>query len=270
MRFGRTISLLALAALLVGAASPAFAQRDTRPEERPQIEKSEHHDERDDRSDDGRLPKGTPGTTCELVWEGDQINGVLLSNDTGKTIPVGTVITVYIQPGNIQKQFKVTADWHAGTVVDVTIDVGAIQSIAACSIKVKPERNSKELPQPSEKARWYDGHEVAFGCSVGWDGTVEPNQLYVQMWNDSDVAIPAGTKLVFVLPSGEWMTYVLETDWAPKTAFRLPLTYSSERADYYSGFNSRVCTYTKVETGDLGPAVEEQGPVPGIDPAKVP
>ena len=68
-----------------------------------------------------------------------------------------------------------------------------------------------------------------------------------------------------------WMTCVLEQDWLPGEVFKLPLPYSNERGDFYGHLPSgQKCTVTKVETSETGPAVEEQGPVPPIDPSKVP
>lgn len=272
----KRFSLALMAAVVVAGATPAFSQtRDTRPTEpdRPTIERGEKgsSEERADPAQPGRLPKGTPGTACELAWDGDQISGVLLTNDTGKMIPVGTVITVYIQPGNIQKQYKVTANWHPGTVVDIAVDVGSVTSIAACSMKVQPDR-SGQLPQPEEETPWYLKGEVSFYCFVNWHWNPPPARPFILFENDGDVMIPAGTKIVFMLPLGEAMTYVLEEDWFPGQSLELPMNYSHEMQDFYIQHDKehQACTYEKVETGDTGPAVEEQGPVPGIDPAKVP
>lgn len=272
----RRFSLALMAAVVVAGATPAFSQtRDTRPTEpdRPTIEQGEKggSEERVDPAQPGKLPKGSPGMLCELTWDDNEIVGVLVTNDTGKLIPAGTMVTVYVQPGGIQKQYKVTADWHPGQALDIAIDIGGVQSIAACSIKLKPERNSNELPQPAEDTPWYLSGKVEFSCSVNWNSSVAPAQLYIGLMNRGNVTIPKGTKIVFVLPSGEWMTYVLEKDWLPGEVFTLPLAYSNERGDFYGHKPSgQKCTYTKVETGELGPAVEEQGPVPQIDPSKVP
>jgi len=268
MRFTKAISLLALAALLAGSASPAFAQRDTRPEDRPQIETSEDHDERDDRPDVGRLPKGTAGTECELVWDGDQISGVLLSNDTGKTIPVGTVITVYIQPGNIQKQFKVTVDWHAGTEVDIANDFGGVSSIATCSMKVQPERaESRGLPQPEGELPWYEQGPLAFRCLAPW--VISENSVMVGLFNDGAAVIPAGTKIIFQLPDGQWYTVILEEDWQRNTEILVKIHYTDALKEIKPG-TWPGCPYVKVESGYNGPGVEEQGLVPKIDPSKIP
>lgn len=264
----KSISLLALGAI-IAFATPAFAQRDTRPDpDRPKIERP-GNDERAEVNTD-RLRESSPGMACELTWDGNLISGVVVKNDTGKTIKAGSVVTVYIQPGNIEKQYKVVADWYSGTEMDIAIDVGGVDSIAACSIRIKPDRADKGLPQPAEETPWYLQGDVEFDCHIRWKSTgpTTPAQLYVQFYNTGDVTIPAGTKIVFVLPSGERMTLVTDKDWPPNTTFQLDLAYSNERGDFYN--ESRSCTYTKVETGDFGPAVEEQGTVPKIDPGKIP
>lgn len=98
----KSISLLALGAI-IALATPAFAQRDTRPApDRPKIERP-GTDERAEVNTD-RLRERTPGMACELTWDGNLISGVVVKNDTGKTITAGTVVTVYIQPGNIETQ----------------------------------------------------------------------------------------------------------------------------------------------------------------------
>jgi len=268
MRLNTTLTLLALAAAV--AATPAFAQRDTRPDpDKPRIERQDHQEERADNTE--RLRKSSPGMACELTWDGNLISGVIVKNDTGKTIKAGTVVTVYIQPGNIEKQYKVTADWPSGTEMDISIDVGGVESIAACAIRIKPERADKGLPQPTEETPWYLTGEVGFGCHLAWrsKGFDKPAELYIMFRNTGDVTIPAGTKIVFVLPSGEWMTYIVPKDWPPYGTLDLPLTYSNERGDFYNA-SGQTCTYTKVETGEVAPSVEEQGPVPKIDPSKIP
>ncbi|KQW78223.1 hypothetical protein ASC89_15650 [Devosia sp. Root413D1] len=272
----KRFSLALMAAVVVAGATPAFSQtRDTRPTEpdRPTIEQGEKggSEERADRAQPGRLPKGTPGTECKLAWDGDQISGVLLTNDTGKMIPVGTVITVYIQPGNIQKQYKVTADWHPGTVVDIAIDVGSVTSIAACSMKVQPDR-SGQLPQPEPEKPWYMQGEVSFYCTVVWRWDPPPGRPFVSFKNDGDVMIPAGTTITYMLPLGEAVSYVLEKDWHPGQYLEVAMHYSLEMQEFYIIHDKehQACSNETVVTGDYGPAVEEQGPVPGIDPAKVP
>lgn len=272
----KRFSLALMAAVVVAGAAPAFSQtRDTRPTEpdRPTIEQKEKDssEERADPAQPGRLPKGSPGMLCKLTWDDDEIVGVLVTNDTGKLIPAGTIVTVYVQPGGIQKQYKVTADWYPGQAMDIAIDIGGVDAIAACSIKLKPERDSKQLPQPAEDTPWYLAGKVEFKCAVNWNNSVEPAQLYIGLQNSGNVTIPKGTKIVFVLPSGEWMTYELKKDWLPGEVFKLPLPYSNERGDFYGHLPSgQKCTFTKVETGETGPAVEEQGSVPQIDPSKVP
>lgn len=255
------LGLLAATAIFL-ATTPSLAQtRDDRPSYRPQHE--QHESDRDEKADEGRLPKGTAGTLCDFTWDDGKVTGVVLTNDTGKVIPAGTVITVHVQPGNIHKQYKVTSDWHSGQTIEVPVNVGGVASIAACSMKVRPERAQKPgRIQLDREVPWYEQGIITFRCiDVGEFGSV-------RLFNDGAAAIPAGTKIIFQLPDGQWYTYVLKDDWEVNTDLLVNVQLTDELKSIGPG-EWPGCPYVKVETGYSGPGLKEQNPLL-IDPSRIP
>ena len=112
-------SLALMAAVVVVGAAPAFSQtRDTRPEQpdRPTTEPqrpsvgSDRQGDGDSQVSDGpiverSLPASPPGFECLIAADGTSLEYAYVVNNTGKTIPHGTMITWYVQPGNIVKHY---------------------------------------------------------------------------------------------------------------------------------------------------------------------
>lgn len=272
----KRFSLALMAAVVVAGATPAFSQtRDTRPTEpdRPTIEQGEKGGGGSDRAEPervNRLPQPSPGTACEAHADGNGFWEVTVTNETGKTIPAGTVLTLYLQPGNVQKTFKLETDWYSGTGIDVTVKAGEFELGARCVVKVMPKRadtGGRGLPQPEGEVPWYAQGPATFRCIELH--VITDDAVVVRLFNDGATAIPAGTKIVFQLPDGQWYTLVLEEDWEVNTDMSVHITYTEALekiwTDKWPG-----CPYVKVETGYNGPAVDEQGSVPQVDPSKVP
>lgn len=148
MILSRTILLLAVSAMLATATSPAFAQhRDSRGEtEQPHIENGEGDGEID-KPAVARLPRGAEGTSCVADSLDLSVGfGVNLENETGKVIPKGTVITLYVQPGNIQRLLELNFDWKPGAHLSYTFfgDYSDLSLPMECSFKLSPGRGPAE------------------------------------------------------------------------------------------------------------------------------
>jgi len=137
----KRFSLALMAAVVVAGATPAFSQtRDTRPTEpdRPRIDRSDHDGSSGDADEPEATtaPRITAGIGCMVDQrDGDKLEAKLV-NATGKAIPAGTVITVYIQPGNIQQHYKLPKDWGPGFALRVSLDANDVQLPAFCSVRV--------------------------------------------------------------------------------------------------------------------------------------
>jgi len=129
-----------MAAVVVAGATPAFSQtRDTRPEpERPTVDRSDNDSSSGDadQSEATSSPRITPGISCIVdIRDGGKLEAKLV-NSTGKMIPAGTIITVYIQPGNIQQHYKLQKDWGPGFSLRVSLDANEVSLPAFCSVRV--------------------------------------------------------------------------------------------------------------------------------------
>jgi hypothetical protein len=143
----RALFTAATAAILVAGLSPAFAQTRTDPiPDRPRTEKGEGDGEVQ-KPIRAKLPRGAEGTTC--VADSLDLSagfGVALENETGKIIPKGTVITLYVQPGNIQRLLEVNADWKPGGKLSYTFfgDYSDLSLPMKCAFKLSPGRGNDE------------------------------------------------------------------------------------------------------------------------------
>jgi hypothetical protein len=271
----KRFSLALMAAALVVGTTPAFSQtRDTRPTEpdRPTTEQGEKDssEERADPAQSRRLPKATPGTDCEAHADGNGAWEVTVANESGNTLAAGTVLTLYLQPGNVQKTFKLETDWYPGTEIDVTVKAGDFELGARCVVKIMPKRADTGKPGLGG-VPWYAQGPVGFTC-LGLT-VYSPDHAYITLVNDYAVVIPAGTKIVFQLPDGQWYVYILEEDWGLNVPLKVSVHLSEGLEQTFIDWQADDgprCAYTKVETGYSGPAVEEQGSVPQIDPSKLP
>lgn len=220
MTLARIITRLAAAALLVGAASSAFA-RDTRADTEPTRIEHGGGDSEVDNPVMAKLPRGAEGTSC-VVGNLNGVEGfyVALENETGKVIPKGTVITLYVQPGNIQKLLKLNFDWKPG--VDLSYDFFGDASLvlpAECSFKLSPGRGPAEpkfkVPAEDSPVPLPPGDDdlvpdpADFACWVEVD---ENGLRTVHLKNISDTAYPPGTTIAVTFDNGKtfhatWVGY---------------------------------------------------------------
>lgn len=133
-----TLSLVGLTTILAIGAAPGFGQdtRDTRPTTRPTMSHDTSSHEEEAPPDEGRLPDSPRGFGCLIERDGHGI--AYATNDSGKTVPAGTVLTWYAQPGNVQKTFKLAKDWKPGDKLPIPVAAGEIPHPGTCSIKLSP------------------------------------------------------------------------------------------------------------------------------------
>ena len=211
----------ATAAIVVAGLSPAFAQtRDTRPlPERPPVESSQHDDDTEPQ-DKPRLPKSSAGVDC--LVDGKNSAWVVVTNDTGATIPAGSTVTIYVQPGNIQKLYKLNKPLKAGAQTLVELDADVARP-AFCSVKVSPGRaadgpsitpTGKGTEQELRKLRLGFHETLGLTCvTYWWHGN---NETGIGFTNTSDKVIPKGTVFTFIIqPSGQTGTWTLYYDMEP-------------------------------------------------------
>ncbi|WP_156387386.1 hypothetical protein [Devosia sp. Root105] len=246
----KRFSIAALATILVAGAAPAFAQdtRDTRPQQgRPIIE---HGDEGGGSVEPGqkqRLPKSTEGVRC-LVKEGHGGPEILAVNGTGQVIPAGTVVTFYMQPGNVQKLFKLTDDWAPGQSLAIPVKLAELPDDAECSLKLKsspepempaddPVPAAEPEPEPEDQPAgqdwvppegWVSIQSDQFSCKVydhqyAWEPT--PSILFFA--NTSGGTLPAGTKVIITMPDGSIEEFTLGSPYPPGGEFTIELPAGS-------------------------------------------
>lgn len=234
MRMNTTISILALGAVVAAFVSPALAQRDTRPETRPTIEKGDGDSDRP--VIELRLPKSTRGMQCEIGGTRNGIAYVEVVNDTGKTIKAGSTVTIYTQPGNVQKSFVVEKDWKPGQKLDVPLKGVTLAADAECAVRVSPPKRVEtpdtptepetppeepEAPAPLEPPVPDLGgvNEYETGDTGPMPGFDDPNMVVsanceviafsqVSINNSGNVPWPKGTHIKVTFPNGQ----VLEFD----------------------------------------------------------
>lgn len=147
----RTISFLALAAVIAVSAAPAFA-RDTRLEtDRPTLEHPGGGDSDRGTDIEARLPKSSKGMRCHVGETRNGIAYVEVVNDTGKTIPAGSTVTIYTQPGNVQKLFTVHKDWQRGQTLDVPLKGVKFAEDETCAVRVSVKKPVSDQPQTPDE-----------------------------------------------------------------------------------------------------------------------
>jgi hypothetical protein len=134
MILNRMVSILALSALLATSFTPAIAG-DTRADP-PRIEQRGDRGA-DDKSVKWKLPKPTRGISCTSFSEG--LLFVKLTNGTGTTIPAGTELTLYVDPGEKVMHVTLEYDWLPGATVNYGISADVDLEIV-CSARVKTDR----------------------------------------------------------------------------------------------------------------------------------
>jgi hypothetical protein len=133
MKLLKVISILALAGIL--ATSPALAQTRDGRDDQPQVNNgSDHGSTAGDEVVKWKLPKSTRGITCTPLEDG--ILYAKLTNGTGATIPAGSVVTLYIDPGEQVRHITLKYDWLPGATLKIGVSDNLDLEIA-CSAKVK-------------------------------------------------------------------------------------------------------------------------------------
>lgn len=237
----KRLSIVAMAAVLAAGAVPALAQTRTDPEpDRPRIEKGDGGGSETARNDEGRLPKSTAGVRC-LVKEGHGGPEILAVNGTGKVIPAGTVVTLYMQPGNVEKLFKLTEDWAPGQSLAVPVKLAELPEDAECSLKLKsspepemPADDPAEEPEPEDQPAeeeewvppegWVSIQSDQFSCKV-YDNQYawEPTPSFLFFVNTSGDTLPAGTKVIITMPDGSIEEFALPSPYPPGGEFKIEL-----------------------------------------------
>jgi len=227
----KRFSIAALATILVAGAAPAFAQdtRDTRPQQgRPIIEQGDEGGGSVEPEQKQRLPKSTEGVRC-LVKEGHGGPEILAVNGTGKVIPAGTVVTLYLQPGNIQKLFKLETDWQPGQSIGIPVKLADLPEGADCAVKLadaaeqQPVADEPNTPNGGEDEPDYSSEQLPghrdpaivdeVSCTVF--GSAEPGYNYLVFANTGTSTLPAGTKVAINMPDGSVYTYEVGAPYVP-------------------------------------------------------
>lgn len=150
----KRFSLALMAALVVVGATPAFSQtRDTRPTEpdRPNVESGDSGGSSESApADEPRLHKSTAGIGC-LVKDLHGSPAVLAVNGTGTVIPAGSVVTLYIQPGSIEKLFKLDTDWQPGQSISVPLKLAQFPEGAECAVRLSDGNGANAPGESSEE-----------------------------------------------------------------------------------------------------------------------
>jgi hypothetical protein len=225
----KAFSAALAATIMIAGLSPAFAQTRTDPvPDRPRTERGDGDGEVQ-KPIQAKLPRGADGTTC--IAESLDLSvgfGVLLENETGKVIPKGTVITLYVQPGNIQQMLQLNFDWKPGVHLSYTFfgDYSYLSLPMECSFKLSPGRGPAEprfeIPADEPKRqvipRWkfqpqstpvppeqedFVPDPADFACWVDID---ENGVRTVYIKNVSDVGYPPGTSIAVTFDNGKTLT----------------------------------------------------------------
>lgn len=238
----KRFSIAAMATLLVAGLTPALAQtRDTRPEpQRPRVENGGGSDSSStDIKIEPRLPKSTDGVRC-LIKQTHGGPEVTVVNGTGKVIPAGTVVTFYMQPGNIQKTFKLETDWQPGQPIAVPVKLAELPQDAECAVKLatpdggpEPETKDEPLeegdaqppgPAPDLPTGEGDPEPITFVPVLEEEPvilqgqtscTLRPTNDAATLWGVDIVNLgpdpwPIGTKIHLKMPDGTEAIFVIE------------------------------------------------------------
>ena len=152
----KRFSLALMAAVVVAGATPAFSQtRDTRPTgpDRPRTDQGDGGSGGGTaEADRDYVPKSSPGLSCVIDYE-PGYHYVYLTNNTGETIPAGTVVTWYAQPGGAQGSYVTPKDWPPGGRFNVPVgDKPAIAEISFCTVKFSTARQADPPAEEPERA----------------------------------------------------------------------------------------------------------------------
>lgn len=229
----KRFSFATVAVLLAAGVAPLLAQetRDTRPQpQRPVIESSDGGSSATEREPAPRLPKPTDGVRC-LVKQGHGGPELLAVNGTGKVIPSGTLVTLYLQPGNIQKLFKLETDWQPGQSIGIPVKLADLPEGADCAVKLadgapeqQPVANDPGTPsgggedEPDYSSEQLPGHRdpsIVDEVSCTVFGSAQPGYNYLVFTNTGTSTLPAGTKVAINMPDGSVYTYEVGAPYVP-------------------------------------------------------
>lgn len=208
-------------------AGPSLAQTRDDPV-RPKAERSKSKQEADT-----RLRIGTPGMTC--IMDEDGIMWAAVVNETGATIPAGSVVTIYIQPGNIVRAMKLQSDWKPGTGYHVSLKNYDVTLPAFCAAKVQPGRKDDTLdndkPQFEDKpevvdapksfgpGRYLPGRPDFVTYDLGCEAMIYENsddRYFMKVVGPEPDGLPPGTVVYYqILPDGEVKSLIFSNGLAP-------------------------------------------------------
>lgn len=193
----KTIALLALVALATFDVGATLA-RDTRTEtDQPRGGGSEGGTSYGDNLPEAepRLPTTTKGFSCVMVESKLADYEATITNNTGVIIPEGTNITIYIQPGNIQKTFKLAKYWMPGANI-FTIVHGDFDEPVECAFRISYRQGEKEdttpkfkVPQRGEPLTIEAHQTVELSCEIGINSE---GVYYIFVKQDGVKVMPAG------------------------------------------------------------------------------
>jgi hypothetical protein len=210
----KTFALMAASAIVLASLSPVVA-RDTRVDTgRPQIEQPQQSSDSSSREEPQtkpRLRKSTEGLRCTIQNDHGTI-AVLAVNGTGATIPAGTVVKFYMQPGNVEKLFTLTSDWPAGTSLPIPLKMTELPANPECSVRLQPVANTPAdepqpegpkvgEPTPTTDPAPSDGHSPQDISCMVMTGP-PPTETWLNFTNVGDSKLPWGTKVYTTMPDG--------------------------------------------------------------------
>ena len=212
MKLLKTIALLALvglAALDVGAT----LARDTRTEtDQPRGGGAEGGTSYGDNLPEPEpgLPTTTKGFSCVVVDSKLADYEAVITNNTGVIIPEGTQITIYIQPGDIQKTFKLSKYWMPAADI-FTLVHGEFDGPMECAFRISYRKGEKEDSTPTFKVPergdplTIEAHQtVELSCKIGIN---ENGDYYIFVEQDAVKVMPAGAVITMTThPDGKVYT----------------------------------------------------------------
>lgn len=149
MKLLKTIALLALAGFAALDTGATLA-RDTRTEtDRPRTETPDGGTSYGDDLPEAKpgLPKSTKGYSCVMLDSKLADYEATVTNNTGAIIPEGTNVTLYIQPGDIQKTFKLSHYWMPGENLFTLIN-GDFDGPVECAFRISYREGEKDHRTP--------------------------------------------------------------------------------------------------------------------------
>lgn len=244
MKLLTTIALLALTSLSALHADIGLA-RDTRTEtDQPRVDTHDGGTSYTDNMPEPErgLPKTSKGFSCVMLDSKLGDYEATVTNNTGVIIPEGTNITIYVEPGHIQKTFKLSHYWMPGAEI-ATIINGDFDGPVECAFRISYRPGEKEddtpkfkVPQRGEPLTIEAHQTVELSCEIG----ISPDGTYY---------IFVSQDAVHKMPEGATVTWTTHPDEKSSTSQPLPAIYNGGgvqwfKVDFRKGGVPTSCTAT--------------------------